>query len=278
MVPLVSLKVVPNFYEGHTYLWDVSTKFTEPFPWTFVIEQADVPYTSSEQIPGENQWTAISPQLVNTFAWVSDFKPVYTKNFSTCYRVSLTTGNNKKFYSEPHTVFSDIDRDSWMIIKEIQRKEVLHMRNMAGVPCKLYQVKQTGIKCTHCTSPDTGEILDASCPWCLGTGKIGGYHGPYPCWGKFDVFQRQRTYGESEIGTMTDVRLSYVRLIGNPYIFMKDILVDTSSDRRYRIYKVEPELEIRRIIVIQRLFIDELSPQDVAYRLGTNEPIGQEKC
>ena len=274
---LITLKVVPNFYQGHTYLWEVDTAFMEPMPWTFQIEQADVPYTSTMEIPEDPQWKLISTSMTNVFAWVADQAPVYTKDYAINYRVKMTAGG-KTFYSRPHTIFADIDRDSWMVIREIQRKELMHMRLMAGVPCQLYQRKQTGIPCTHCLSPDTGEVLNPNCAWCLGTGKLGGYHGPYPSWGKFDVIIRKRTYGETDIGVMTDVRIATLRFIGNPHIFQKDIVADISSQRRYTVDKVEPIMEIRRIPVIQTLYVSEVSAQDIAHKLGTNTPIGEEKC
>lgn len=274
---LITLKVVPNFYQGHTYLWEVDAAFPEPMPWVFTIEQADVPYVSQIEIPEDPQWKLISPSMTNVFAWVAEQAPLYTKEYAINYRVKMVAGG-KTYYSRPHTIFADIDRDSWMVIREIQRKELLHMNKMAGVPCHLYQRKQTGVPCTHCLSPDTGEVLNPNCPWCLGTGKLGGYHGPYPSWGKFDVITRKRTYGETDIGVMTDVRIATLRFIGNPHIFQKDIVADISSQRRYTVDKVEPIMEIRRIPVIQTLYISELPAADIAHKLGTNTPIGEEKC
>lgn len=270
---LITLKVVPNFYAGHTYLWEVEPAYAEPMPWEFQIEQSDVPYDDHVEIPHDPQWKTISPSMTNLFAWVSKAEAVYTKEYASVWRVRLTSGKVTT-YSEPHTVFADIDRDSWMIIREIQRKEVLAMQRMSGTPCQLYQRKQTGIQCLHCISLDTGEVLNPSCPWCLGTGKLGGYHGPYPCWGKFEIMPVKKSYGETDAGIMTDIRKGGLRFLGNPHIFQKDIVIDTTSDRRYYVGGITPLVEIRRMPIVQELEAVELATQDIAYRLGTDIPIG----
>ena len=267
----ITLKVVPNFFTGYTYLWELTPDFQGPLPWVFSIEKADVPYMP------DIEWVRVSTDMTNVFAFVDSQVAVYTKEYADQYRVKLVSGG-KTYYSRPHTIFSDIPRDSWLIIREIQRKEVLDMRAKAGTPCQLWQRMQSGVKCTHCADPMTGQVLDPDCAWCMGTGKLGGYHGPYPAWGKFGSFVRQRTYGETEVGVMTDVRLSTVRFIGNPHIFQKDVIRDTTSDRMYVVNKVEPILELRRMTVIQNLFIDERAAQDILHKLGTDTPLGESTC
>ena len=268
-----SFKIVPNFFQGHTYLWDVPPEFIVPFPWKFTVEKADVAYALPED------WKVISPVLTNVFAYVGDQVPKYNKDYSEQYRLKLQAGG-KTFYSEPRTVFADIPKDDWCVIREIQRKEVLQMRGLSGVACQLWQRRMTGVVCTYCTSPSTGEVIDPDCAWCYGTGKLGGYHGPYLCWGTFSLKQGQKTYGENEqSGVPTDIRNHQIRLIGNPYIFQKDILADITSGRKYVVTKLpESILEIRRIAVIQNLYVAELATQDIANKLGTATPVGETDC
>jgi hypothetical protein len=277
---LIKLQVVPNFYEGHTYLWDVAPEFIEPFPWKFTVEWAEVPYDDQTTVPGDPQWKMLSPpDMVNVFAWADRQRAVYSKDFNQQYRVRLTAGG-RTLYSAPHTIFADVDRASWMYIREIQRKELLAMRALSGVPSHLFQRRQTGVPCTSCLDPSTGQAADASCPWCFGTGKLGGYHGPYPAWTKLGIQPRSKSYGqgEGETEVMTDVRKGVARYIGNPYVFSKDIIVDTSSQRRYVVDATEPELELRRIPVILNLQVSELPVQSIVYKLGTDTPLGEANC
>jgi len=272
-MPQITFKIMPNFYQGHTYMWDVSPDFVSPFPWSFTVETADVPYAK------ELDWTALSPALQNVFVYVGDQVPKYNKDYSEQYRIRLQAADGKTLCSEPRTVFADVPKDDWCIMREIQRKEVLQMRGLSGVPCQLWQRRMTGTPCTHCTSPSTGEIVNPDCPWCMGSGKLGGYHGPYACWATFNVITRFRTYGENEqSGVPTDIKIPAVRFIGNPYIFQKDILADLSSGRKYVINKIESVLELRKIPVVQTLYTAELSPQDIANKLGTDTPVGVSNC
>lgn len=271
----VKLRVVPNFYQGHTYLWEVEPSFTEPLPWSFQLEAAQVPYDSTTEIPEYPQWQPVSDVMTNVFAWVAG--PEANPTDPVFYRIKLTAGS-KIVYSEPHSIYADIDRSSWLIIREIQRKELLRMRQMSGVPCHLYQRKHTGIPCMHCLSPDTGEVLNPNCTWCLGTGKLGGYHGPYPCWGQFGLDGTSITQN-ADVGDMTDTLGTLeIRFIGNPWVFSKDIVVDLSSEDRYVVGKINSLLELRRMPVIQTLTAARLTTQNVVYKLGTNTPLGEEKC
>ena len=276
----ITLRVVPNFYQGHTYLWEVEPSFTAPLPWKFQLEFAQVPYDSPIAIPEDPQWKPLSDVMTNVFAWVAgaESNPAFMEvPDSLFYRIKLTAGS-KVVYSQPHSIYADIDRPSWLIIREIQRKELLSMRQMSGVPCHLYQRKHVGMPCTHCLSPDTGEVLNPNCTWCLGTGKLGGYHGPYPCWGQFGLDGADITQ-DASTGDMTNVlRTLDIRFIGNPWVFSKDIVVDLSSEERYVVSKVNSLLEIRRMPIVQSLTATCLTTQDVAYKLGTNTPLGAEKC
>lgn len=268
-----NFKIVPNFFQGHTYLWDMPPEFDQPLPWKFTVETADVAYA----LPGD--WKPVSPVLVNMFAYVSNQVPKYSKDYSEQYRMKAEAGGGI-WYSEPRTIFADIPKDDWYMIREIQRKEVLQMRLLSGVACQLWQRRMTGAPCTHCINTATGEIVDPDCAWCMGTGRLGGYHGPYPCWATFSLKQGQKTYGENEqSGVPTDIRRYQLRFIGNPYIFQKDIVADVTSGRKYQVTALpESLLELRRLAVIQQLHVAELAVQDVATKLGTNTPIGEAGC
>jgi len=270
MSETVTLKILPNWFEGHTYIWDVASDFVEPLPWKFTLQTADCG-TSLE-------WSDVSPELVNQFVHYAEYRAKYNKNYNENYRVKLVSGTGRTYYSKPRTVFADICKDDFFMIREIQRNEYQGMRVLSGVPCYLWQRKQTGIKCQYCRDAATGEVVNPDCAWCMGVGVIGGYHGPYKAWGVFNTTPSKTSYGETEIGVTTSNKNTTVRLLGNPDLNQKDIIEDITTRRMYTVDSFTPIMEIRRIPVVQQVAVSERQATDIAHKLGTDTALGESPC
>lgn len=267
---MLQLYVLPNYYAGHTYTWDVDKEFSDPGPWSFVVQQNETGKDESE-----DDWVALNDDpLVDVFSFTDTFKVVHTKDFVTIYRVVMTTpsGTYKSGFTGP---FNELPRKDFLYAREIMRKELLDQREWGGVPLGIWKVRLTGEKCEECIHPTSGQNIDPDCPVCGGTGKLEGWHGPYSGMGKFSPRSSNKTLNEL---TMEDPQIFQVRTLAYPFLIRNDLLVDLTSDRRYSIEKVESAFEVRRIPIVYNLTVSEITPSDSRYRLGSGYGPGEERC
>ena len=266
---MITLHVFPNYYAGHTYHWEVDPTFADPGPWEFTVQQTDTGKQDTDE------WEDLHDgPIINAFQFIDTFKVIHTKDWNIVYRVKLTTPN-KTYYSVHTGPYSLLPRKEFLIARDIMRREVLAMREWEGVPVDIWKKAVSDDPCTECVDEITGQIIDPDCPYCDGTGKKEGHHGPYDGFAKFSPRKSTKTIDELHT---TDIQLFDVRMIAYPFLIRNDILVDRTSDKRYSIEKVESAFEVRRIPIIYKLMVAELIPSDSAYRLGSGYEPGEERC
>lgn len=254
-----SFDITPSYYDGHLFTWETAPTFADPRPWTFSVE------TSPD---GLAEWKPLVSDLVNLFAWHDPDKPKkYDRDLDPFYRVTMVTGSGSVYHSAAKGCYGDLPKRDYLIAKEIMRKEVLMMRKSSGVVCQLWKKLKTGIKCTYCTDPITGETIDAKCTHCLGAQYEGGYTGPYEVWVEFSLRKSAKRFEEAGYG-VTDAQVVESRLIGHPFINADDVLVDKFADRRYGIQFIDSRVEVRRVPILTIIRINELIMSDPAYKLG----------
>lgn len=208
---ITRLDIVPDYYQGHMFLWDLSQGFPEPRPWRFQVEVSD---------DGQQRWTPFSPELTDVLQYRHPDRIAKTnKDLEPFYRVRMAAGG-RTFYSPVRGVYSSLPRDDYLIAREIMRKELLQMRKMSGVPVKLWKRVRTGTPCTVCTDPVTGEQLRANCPVCKGTRKVESYTGPYDVWASFSPRQQFKKLDNSttELYGTTDQQVYELRMLGHPFV------------------------------------------------------------
>lgn len=265
---MIKLHVLPNYYAGHTYYWEVDPGFTDPGPWAFVVQSVDTGKQDTED------WADLSEPIIDMFSFSDEFKVVHTKDFNIMYRVVMTTPNGT--YTSPTTgPYSQLPRKDFLIAREIMRKEMLDMREWGGVPTSIWKKTLSSDPCDKCLHPVTKQIIDPDCAYCGGSGLIEGWHGPYQTMAKFSPRKSNKTIDEL---VTTDIQTFSVRILAYPFLIRNDILVDMTSDKRYSIEKVESAFEVRRIPIIYDLMVAELPPSDSAYKLGSGYGPGEERC
>lgn len=260
---ITGFEVYPGFYSGFGFSWEVSCETKAPRPWSFRIEESQ---------DGLGHFEPITPELINMFAYEenSDVRRRYNKDRNLFFRVRMRDAQGKTWYSATRTALGDLPLQEFLYAKEIMRKELLQMRNMAGVPIQVWRKIQEGVTCTNCLDPITGEPLDPNCPVCFGTRYLSGYHGPYETFGTFSVTKAHKKHANDGSG-VDDDRLHTVRMIPRPHLVREDLLVDTTSDRRYVVSVIESVLELRRIPVVQTLSVNEIEQDSRLYAVGTDK-------
>ena len=258
--------VLPNYYAGHSFMWEVDELCVDPHPWTFRIEVSD---------DGQQNWTVFQDGLVNVFEYASTEKPNKTnKDLDPFYRVVMNTGNGREYVSPVKGLYGDLPKRDFLQVREIMRKEHLTMSKKGGVAVQIWKRRKTGEPCQECTDEITGEIIKKNCPACMGTGIVGGFSGPYTTWA---VFSLRKSAKKFDGLVPTDTQIFNIRVIGHPLINNGDILVDIAEDRSYIVDSIDDVFEMRRIPIIMQLIAYEETTTSIIYKLG-DEPRDDDTC
>lgn len=259
---LNSFQVLPSYYSGHLFVWSVAPAFTDPLPWSFIIQCSP---------DGLGTWENFLGPFENIFQYHDRNKPLkYDKGIDPFYRVVMTTGTGRSYESAIKGTYGDLPRRDYLIAKEMMRREQLMMIKSSGVEVGIWKMIKTGIRCAHCTDEVTGIRTSTKCPYCLGSEYEGGYTGPYGAWAKFSERKSDRKFDAGGYG-VTEPGMFMVTLLGHPFLNDGDVLVDKKSDRRYSVANHASTVEIRRLPILITAGITELSMADVEYKLGEQE-------
>lgn len=252
---ITRLDIFPRYDSGFLFMWEVSGAFNAEPPWVFHVEQAPSP---------TGDWVDLSGPVVDGFSYHEKGRGLVNKSAVLYFRVVLDAGG-KRYFSPVLQPYGDVGRHDFLIGREVMRREVMHMKGMAGVACSLYSRATFGPPCRRCRDPITGDIRDSNCKYCMGTGRLNPYNGPYDMWMTFTPDQEHDKQDEG-LGTV-ERRMFQVRAVAAPVAKKNDIVVDRGSDKRYYVNKASVVAEIRRIPLVQQLVVSEAPVSDVAYTL-----------
>lgn len=260
MIIFQKVEVFPHYNTGFVFRWEVNPVFVDPIPWTFVVERAPAK---------DGPWTAAGPAVVNKFIWTSDCRIQINKDEVLFFRISLTTSKGV-YHSQVVKPYGDLPKREFLIARELMRKEILQARTMAGVIGQLWSISTFGERCKHCRDPITNDVLDSNCSYCLGTGRLPPYHGPYNTWMTFSPSARDEQMADDGSGTRQPYTFE-VRMICCPYAKDSDVIVDPCKDKRYYVDAVKSEAEIRRIAIVQTLTVHEAPVSEAIYNLKASD-------
>lgn len=255
-LPITSVEILPTHEAGFFFSWRLGDAFSAAPPYTFVVQHAPTL---------DGPWESISGELVDVYCW-RDSRRRVGKAATHAYRITMTDGTGRHYASEAVMPYGDLPLREFLLARDVIRRETLHARTLAGTRSRLWIVATYGTRCDVCLDPITGQIRDAGCRKCHGTGFATPYFGPFDVWTTFSTVQHGTAHDEVG-GTKDDVALS-VRMIGSPRVKKNDVLEDCASGRMYYVTAVANAAEIRRIPVIQQLSVREAVTTDACYRLA----------
>ena len=212
-------------------------------PYRFALEVG----TTSKQ--DSDDWIQIGSEIENAFFAVDGEQRVYGKMQWNHYRVRLTTPVGV-YYSDPVFGLGTLSHRDWRIAREIVRKERLDFKLSAQ---KGYHLRRrvSGTRCLDCRDFQTGEVRYPDCPSCFGTGFECGYFFPTSC-----VFfkaspksQRIELDSGQNRGTVNDVVIQ-ARMINVADMIEDDVIVQTKTDDRYYIHRIQHVAEIRGVPIV----------------------------
>ena len=249
--------LVPNFYGGFEFLWEVDSTFSDPFPWQFYVEESRTP---------SGDFTALSPAITNLFRWKEKEPRLISMDNSRYFRIKLTTPR-ATYISYEIAQHTALDRQSFLYLREIMRKELLHQKNLAGIEVDVWLRASFGPYC-DCVDPITKDVLTTRCPKCFGIGRTPGYHGPYNTWAILTPMQKVKEFRDDNTEPVPNYGVSSGRLIAVPELKTNDIVIDNTTDRRYYITGVQELVSLRRIPIVQDIKLNLIPVSDSAYMVG----------
>jgi hypothetical protein len=242
--------------------WELDRNFNDPLPYTFQLQAGNTGNYNAVD------WVNVGSPAVNSYFAEDDERREgsYGKTLMTHYRVKLTTGNGRTYVSLPVHTFGVLGERDWVFAREIVRKEKLRHR-LVSVEGYLVRRMRFGPKCTQCTDPLTGEILDSNCPICNGTGFEVGYHPPVP----LAVDMNPEVVVELLKGTeppgpsiMVD---NTMRILGFPATQKFDVWVDGKSDQRWVLDEIGNMAEWRHVPLVTSAKVSLLPFTDPVYKI-----------
>jgi hypothetical protein len=237
--------VWPQIAAGETRVeWSLHPKFTETGPYVF---QLQVGRTGLDEA---DDWTNVGAPVTDTYYALDDTQRVYGKFQWTHYRIKLTVGSTD-YYSVPVAPLGNLTFQDWNKARELIRMEKLRLKQAAGQEGYLLKRKLFGTPCS-CIDRMTGETRKPHHEECYGTGIVGGYFDPYPC---FYVDQSTRAHrshldGGTGRGTIDDLPIVSGRMLNMPQIFSYDVWVDRDTDQRWMMHKIDSVVEVRGVPLV----------------------------
>lgn len=206
--------------------WEMDRAFHDPRPWIFQLQ------FSPSGLDTSTDWINVGSPVENTLYAEDDQRHTseYGKRLLTYYRVILTTPL-RTYVSTPTDTYGLLDEPDWILAREIIRKENLRHRYVSRSGYLLKRMR-FGERCTNCTDPLAGEILNSKCPECNGVGFKVGYHAPIPMIMDLstDAIAEQRNGASTGPSRVANVM---GRTLGSPPLAKEDVWVDARSDQRW---------------------------------------------
>ena len=245
--------------------WCLMQDFQGPLPLTFTLYRG--------RAVNDDNWVKIS-EVVDQ-PWLFDNHPVRRPHeYSTFYKVHLRDGDGREYWSHPVSWDVTWNHYDWRLCREIIRKELLLQGLRNGKPQArgggtkgwLLKRRQFGEACPRCLDKDTGDITDANCPICFGTGVVGGYYDAQEYW----VVQQpsRRVTRLSDQGDTRTTIMEIVRCLAHPAPEAKDIWVQAGNDVRYEIQAdIDKMARHRGVDIVLGLRLLELPTTNVVYQV-----------
>lgn len=241
--------------------WQLNHHLVDDLPYVFQIQASETGLAAS------GDWIDVGAPVTNLFTQSVQTNLWTGKTPTMHFRVRLTTGSDRTYYSDPIDAFGRLDWRSWHIGQEILRKEILRHTHFVSVDGYLFKQRRAGPPCTRCLDPRTHEVTDSHCEVCYGTGVVEGYYAALPAsYADIGLEQMQEHRDLNAVGHVKRTAQTG-RFLGGPQLYAQDIWVNKHADQRYNIHPVKVEAHLRGVPLVVTAELRLLPPDDVAYLL-----------
>lgn len=260
------IQVVNQPLGGTLIAWELSEGFGAYGPFNFYVDFGR---------SGTNEWETLNEQpVVNDCVYMDVCQRYFDQLADFYYRVRLTlpneidpqTGTCKVYQSQPQQANGVWSKRDWLLAREIARKEYLLQRkrtNMTAVGHILKRMRY-GTPCNDCKDHDTGEVINAECPVCYGTGFIGGYFPAHKFTVTMDGNWTRDFKRDPQISLRNDV-IRKGRAVSYPYPDTRDVFVRKDTGERFFLHETTSIAEVGGIPVVVSVGLRLAPTTDIIY-------------
>lgn len=248
--------------------WTFARHFLDPDPasWTYQLQVSEhglLPAKNSEGVLRSDDWTSLGSPATNAGYLTDATRRAFGKTLLISYRVKLVTGV-ATYYSPPATTLGALNKQDWLRVQEIIRKEKLLHRVATSTEGFLLRRKRSGAACTRCLDPRTKEVTLSKCTLCLGTRFLGGYFAAVA--GTYCRVEPNSTREQQNLQTGPEKQdVTKGRVIAVPGMESLDVWIDGDSDLRYYVHVTDVLAQIRNVPVILGVELRQAPFDDVIY-------------
>lgn len=137
-------------------------------------------------------------------------------------------------FSSPQPVGTAMRKREWLNSRYLVRAEYTRFtRGRAATRGWLLRRRITGKVCTFSISPETGQVTNTNCPYCFGTGFVGGYYTPQESWMEMDPDITMRRLDPAQ-GMIVATQKTF-RCLAYPMPHPNDYWISGKTGTAYRI-------------------------------------------
>jgi hypothetical protein len=208
----------------------------------------------------QGPWDKVTVQPVDRIDYNDADQNLLSKYREVYYYIEAISSRGTKYYSPVKNLVRVVERSEYTTAMEINRQEMLLLKNYAGIEVHIFKKRHFGDNC-ECFDTSTNTIITKNCPICGGTRYKGGYFAPIKTYANISPDRKSNQEGgeaKVEISRASGWMTAY------PIVSPDDIFVELDTNRRWVIKLVE-NTELRRFPVKQTLTLNELSHSEIEY-------------
>jgi hypothetical protein len=249
--------VTPARVGGTRVQWSLGSKIRDEEPYLYFLE------VGNAGVADPHAWKTVATET-DTCCLIDSKRRLAGAQSFTHYRLKLETAEGI-YYSRPLHTFGKLNYADWRLYESIIRAEGIQLASRDGTRGTLLKRKISGIKCKRCRDFGTGEVKDAMCKLCYGTGWVGGYYTPIHCF--FININPSGSTITKDVNTQGPVAETYVtgRAIAVPILTSGDVWVNGESSERFLITGLKHLVEVKGIPTVYQIGMDRLPFSDVVY-------------
>ena len=252
-----SIAVTPAREGGTLVQWILSPQIRDEGEYVYSLQ------TGNAGVDDPKAWTTIQT-AADVCLFIDPERRLPGVYSFTHYRIKLQTDEGI-YHSRPLHTFGKLNYVDWRMAESILRAESIQLFRCDGTNGTLLKRKISGKKCPRCRDFGTGLVKDGNCKICYGTGWVGGYYAPVPCY-----YVNLQPSG-STIQKDTDMQGPVVetqvvgRAIASPILISEDVWVSAESSERFRIMQLKHLVEMKGVPLVYQVGMERIPFSDVVY-------------
>ena len=242
-----------------TISWDLEGPFSDPTPWNF---QVQINNLNSQ----DNAWENIGDPIQDgNFVRIEQGRH-YIPNVTPLFRVVLTTSSGQ-YISGAVASFGELTWRQRYIAKKLYRLLRLERPSMPRIRGQLLHRRIVGQPCTcSAAAASIKSAVDSKCRICFGTGIVGGFWRPADSPVIFIGGQQIAAKMDPKLGTVVNA-VKQGLFVGLPFVYPRDVWVDSVSKMRYLIREANITAELNGIPVVIQAAMSLIPPDNPIYDL-----------